>query len=327
MNREKRYLQHLGAFVQIVRCGSFVAAAAKMQVTPPAVSKSIARLEKELGMRIFNRTTRSLDLTAEGREFYERISKLLLGVEEAVAALADAIHEPQGTVRVSLSATFGRHCIMPLITEFFERYPRVELDMSFDEVPPSLVQGGFDVSIQHARSRETTHVSRPLCDYPILLAASPDYLRRRGTPQEPKELMEHDCIGIRLPVGKAAWHLVRHHPGATRTNREREEYVHNPGGRMTVAIQLDASLQACLHGAGITPSSLPVLLPYLDSGQLKIVLPDYRLRVAKGGRNQVFIQFPHREYLPTKVRVFVDFLIERFRGVDYAAMDLARFAA
>src|ERR1700749_2514578 len=100
MNRDKPHLQHLVPFVQVVRCGSFVAAAAKMQGTPPAISKSIARLEKALGVRIFNRTTRSLDLTAEGREFYERISKLLLGVDEAVAALADAIHEPQGAVRV-----------------------------------------------------------------------------------------------------------------------------------------------------------------------------------------------------------------------------------
>ncbi len=327
MNRDKAYLLQLIPFVQVVKCGSFVAAAAQLQVTPPAISKSIARLERELDVRLLNRTTRRVDLTAEGREFYERISKLLAGLDEAVAALSDAAHEPQGHVRVSVTATFGRHCIMPLINSFFARYPRIELDISFDEIPPSLVEGGFDVSIQHANTRETTHVSRALCDYPIVLIASPDYLQRRGTPREPKDLMHHDCIGVRLPFGKAAWHLVRNRPFASRAAREKDEYVHNPTGRMTVATQLDASLIACLSGAGISPSSVPVILPYLTAGKLKVVLPEYRLRVTKGMRTQVFIQFPHREHLPTKVRVFVDFLIERFRDVDYAAVDLTSFAA
>lgn len=328
MNREMTYLPQLVPFVQVVKCGSFVAAAARLQVTPPAVSKSIARLEKELGVRLFNRTTRRLDLSIEGREFYERISKLLRGVDEAVADLANTANEPQGLVRISVTATFGRHCVMPVIGPFLARYPRVELDFSFDEVPPSLVEGGFDVRIQHARSRETRHVSRVLCGYPIVLIASPDYVLRRGSPREPRDLASHDCIAVRLPFGKAAWHLVPAHSEQERSfARDKEEYVHNPVGPVTVATQLDASLNACLAGAGIAPSSVPVILPYLRSGQLKVVLPRYRIRVAKGMRMQVFLQFPHREHLPAKVRVFVDFLFERFRGTDYHSLDVAQYAA
>ncbi len=322
------YLHQLIPFVQAVRCGSFVAAAAQLQVTPPAISKGIARLEEQLGVRLFNRTTRRLGLTVEGHEFYDRISQLLLGVDEAVAALVNATHEPQGLVRVSVTATFGRHCVMPIIGAFLELYPRVELDFSFNEIPPSLVEGGFDVSIQHARGRGTCHVSRLLCDYPIVLIATPDYLRRKGSPRQPRDLAAHDCIGVRLPFGKAAWHLL---PSGSQTGRgsvqDKAEYVHNPAGPVTVATQLDASLNVCLSGAGIAPSSVPVILPYLASGQLKVVLPQYRLRVAKGMRTQVFLQFPHRAHLPAKVRVFVDFLLERFRDADFGSIDLTEYAA
>lgn len=328
MNREMTLLAQLVPFVQVVKCGSFVAAAAQLQVTPPAISKSIGRLEKELGVRLFNRTTRRLDLSSAGREFYERISKLLSGVDEAVAALGNAAHEPQGLVRISVTATFGRHCVMPIIGAFLASYPRVELDFSFDEIPPSLVEGGFDVSIQHARSRETRHVSRLLCDYPIVLIASPDYLRRRGSPREPRDLASHDCISVRLPFGKVAWHLVPARSQPPRGSaQDKEEYVHNPVGPLTVATQLDASLNACLSGAGIAPSSVPVILPYLAAGQLKVVLPKYRLRVAKGMCTQVFLRFPHREHLPAKVRVFVDFLLGRFRDANYGSLDLSQYAA
>ena len=328
MNRDMAYLPQLVPFIHVVKWGSFVAAAAHLQVTPPAISKSIARLERRLGVRLFNRTTRRLDLSVEGHEFYERISQLLSSVDEAVAGLAVAAHEAQGVVRISVTATFGRHCVMPIIGDFLARHPRVKLDFSFDEVPPSLVEGGFDVSIQHDRKRETSHVSRPLCDYPIVLVAGPDYLRRKGSPNDPRDLGSHDCIGVRLPFGKAAWHLLRSRSQSRRPRaHEKEEYVHNPVGPVTVATQLDASLIACLSGAGIAPSAVPVVLPYLESGQLKIVLPEYRIRVAKGMRTQVFVQFPHREHLPAKVRAYVDFLLERFRGTNYASIDLARYAA
>jgi DNA-binding transcriptional LysR family regulator len=321
-------LQNLVPFVNAVRCGSFVAAAVRLQVTPPAISKSIARLERELGVRLFNRSTRRLDLTAEGRAFFERVSQLLAGVDEAVADLAAAAREPQGLVRASVTATFGRHCVMPIMRDFFARYPRVELELSFDETPPSLVEGGLDVRIRHGRSRETSQVSRELCDYPIALVASPEYLQRQGAPRTPAELAEHDCIGVRRPFGKAAWQLARIPTRAPRdAAKDEDEFIHNPHGPLTVATQLDASLTACLFGVGIAPCSVPVILPHLAAGRLKVVLPDYRIRPDKGTPTQVFIQFPHREYLPAKVRVFVDFLLERFRGLDYRSMDLAEYAA
>jgi DNA-binding transcriptional LysR family regulator len=320
-----RDLQTLIPFVQTVRTGSFVAAAAALQVTPPAISKAIARLEAELGVRLFNRTTRRVRLTAEGEMFYGRIGALLAGLDDAVSAVTSAGREPRGLVRVSVTPTFGRHCVLPLMAGFCSRYPDVKVEFSFDEVPPSLVDGGFDVRILHARSRETSYMLRTLCDYPIILVAHPDYLRRRNVPRAPEELARHDCIGIRLSSGLAAWPLFLAANAAGRQSPT-ESFLHHPNGPVTVAAQGDATLALCLLGGGIAASSVPVVLPYLDAGTLKVVLPEYRLLTHQGRRQQVFIQFPHREHLSMKVRVFMDYLTNCFHSQDYAAINLSVYA-
>jgi LysR family transcriptional activator of dmlA len=322
-----RNLQMLVPFVQAVKCGSFAAAAAQLDVTPPAISKSIARLERELGVRLFNRTTRHLELTNEGERFYEHVRNLLGALDDAVGALAQSTREPEGVVRVSVTATFGRHCLLPTLPEFIEQFPRVELDLSFDEVPRSFGEQGVDVRIQHVRSRATSQVSRVLCDYPIVLAASPEYLRRKGIPREPAALASHQCIGVRVPYGKSAWRLVCHRGTSARGAGAPEEFLHRPAGPITVATQLDASLIACLAGAGIAPCSVPTILPHLERGELKVLLSEYRVRGAQSRPAQVFIQFPHREHLTAKVRAFVDFVSGKFRDRNYLGMDVARFAA
>ncbi|MGF6932040.1 DNA-binding transcriptional LysR family regulator [Paraburkholderia sp. UCT70] len=318
-------IRNLQPFVQAVRCGSFIAAATRLQVTPPAVSKSIATLERELGVRLFNRTTRKLSLTSEGRQFFQRVAPLLSQLDEAVADVRRSPEHPEGLIKVSVTPTFGRHCLTPVIAEFLQRYPLVEIDISYDEIAPRLVNDGVDVSIQHARGRGTNHVCRPLCDYSIVLVASPDYLERKGVPQSPDELAEHDFVGIRMPFGLAALHLERL-PGSTRREKT---FVHYPRGRLTVAGQPDTGLIAAISGAGITPSSVPVVLPHLHSGALKIVLPEYRVRVddAAGVGPRIYVHYPHRQYLPAKVRVFVDYLLERFRTTDIGKAELDKYSA
>ena len=314
-----RDLQTLVPFIQAVRTGSFAAAAAALQVTPPAISKAIARLENELGIRLFNRTTRRILLTAEGELFYQKISALLVGVENAVSEVTEAGRKLGGLIRVSVTPTFGRNCVLPLLAAFFDRYPDIRIEFSFDEVPPSLIDGGFDVRILHARSRETSYMLRALCDYPIILVAHPDYLHRCGTPRSPADLAHHDCISIRLSSGLAHWHL-------SSTDGKAESFVHHPMGAVTVAAQFDANLSLCLLGGGITASSVPVVLPYLEAGSLCAVLPNYQILTAQGRQQKVFIQFPHREHLSAKVRVFVDYLTECFHSRDYAAINLTSYA-
>jgi len=301
-------LQKLLPFVQVVKSGSFAAAAAALQVTPPAISKSIAALEAELGVRLFNRTTRSLRLTPEGEAFHASVRQLLQGLDDAVAALREGTGQARGRLRVSVAATFGRYALLPIIGAFTARHPEVALELSLDESPPGMVDAGLDVSIQHGQAQEASVVSRLLCAYPLLLAASGAYLDRRGTPGTPADLAAHDCIVAQRPGSGFHWDLVR----VSGTDELPQRHVHMPQGPVTIRGQLDATLIVALYGGGITPAAQLVAQPYFDSGRLRRVLPDYVIHNAKEAASRIYVHVPHRRHLPAKVRVFLDFLYQRF---------------
>src|SRR5690606_16943730 len=142
--------------------GSFSAAAKHLGVTPPAVSKSIARLESSLGVRLLNRNTRNLHLTSEGRDFFEKISALMSEIDKTVEDLKDATQVPEGQVRVAVGATFGRYFLLPVLAEFFARYPQIALELDFDDNPKDLLERGFDVGIRQGQGDHFSYVSRRL---------------------------------------------------------------------------------------------------------------------------------------------------------------------
>jgi DNA-binding transcriptional LysR family regulator len=294
-------------FVEAARRGSFSAAARQLQVTPSAISKSIARLEKALDARLFNRSTRQLQLTSEGQLFFERLSGALEGIDIAVESLHEARHTPSGLVRVSTIVSFGKYFVLPLVRDFQERYPHVELEFQFDDGTPDLIQGRFDVAIRRGPLREGGSIARLLCSLPLVLVASPAYLAQRGIPRKPSDLTHHECVSIRFPSGRRAkWVL-----SARNAAKREEDYVHHPNGRLVVSEQpADILVDAALMGAGVTAIAACFALPWLRSGELKLLLPDYRLE----RDSEVFVQYPHREHLPLKVRVFSEFLIERLRS-------------
>jgi DNA-binding transcriptional LysR family regulator len=303
-------LQRLMPFVHAVKSGSFVAAASQLDVTPPAISKSVKRLEEELGVRLFNRTTRRLQRTPGGRDFYEQVSRALGEIEQAVAIVKEAANEPKGLVRVWVTATFGRYGLVPALSRFFELHPLVQLDVRFDESPPDIVTAGFDVRIQHGRGQGLSQVSRLLCHYPLVLVASPDYLARRGTPREPADLAQHDSISVHTGAN-ASLTLVPTHP-RKKGSAAAERFTYVPQGRLRIDGQRDASLMAALYGVGIAPSAELVVQPYLKSGRLVHVLPGWQLHNSAAGANSIYIQVPHGRHMPAKVRVFLDFLYEHF---------------
>lgn len=310
-------LHNLVPFVQVVKSGSFSAAAAQLGVTPPAVSKSIARLEKSLGVRLLFRTTRQLQLTSEGRDFFQRVGPLLDSLHGAVDGVKNATPEPRGLVRVAVSATFGRFCLLPVLAEFFQLHPEVELELDFDDTPPDLLeQGFFDVEIRLGQGSQTSYVSRRLLfDYPVIMVASPDYLKVRGVPRSIEDLDRHECIGANTSSGiTAEWKLTHIEAPAASPSRKKKapSFLPIPRGRLTVGVQYDTSLIAALHGIGIAFAPLPGALPHLAAGQLKTVLPDYQIMNTSPSGNQVYIRYPHRQYLPPKVRVFVEYLLAKF---------------
>lgn len=320
-------LSHLIPFVEIVKCGSFSGAASKLGVTPPAISKSVARLERRLGVRLLNRTTRRLHPTSEGQQLFNKLEALLAGIDAAIDDVRETVDQPSGKIRISVGATFGRYSLIPALVDFMLQYPLVQLEVSFDDTPAGLIEKGFDIGVHHGHGSETSYVSRLLCEYPLLLIASPAYLARKGVPRMPADLAGHDCIGTVTGAGATrSWVLE---PAARRGGKPRagETYTHAINARLSIAKQWDTNLTAALHGAGIAPTSLPAALQFLKQKRLKIVLPNYRIQSPEGGGGNIFILYPHREYLPTKLRALVDFLIGWFHTHEQDTLDLRKYAA
>lgn len=294
-------------FVEAARRGNFSAAARVLQVTPSAVSKSIARLEKALGARLFNRSTRHQQLTPEGQQFYQRMQAAMRDIDAAVESLSEARQKPSGLLRISTLLSFGQHFILPLVPEFHALYPQVELELQFDDGTPDIIQEQFDLAIRRGPIREGLSVARKLCTFPLVLVASPAYLARHGVPRSPKDLAGHECVSVRFPSGRRAkWTFTPLAPDLARV----QIHTHHPRGRLVMSKEpVDTLVHAALMGTGVAAVAACFIMPWLHSGELKILLPDYRLERDP----EVFIQYPHREHVPLKVRVFSEFLVERLR--------------
>lgn len=320
-------IRHLIPFVEIVRCGSFASAAAKLGVTPPAISKSVARLERQLGVRLINRTTRRLHLTGEGQKLFNKLDTLLAGIGAAIDDVRENVDQPTGKIKISVGATFGRYSLIPALVDFMLKYPLVELEVSFDDTPLGLIEQGFDIGIHHGHGSETSYVSRVLCDYPLILIASPGYLTRKGIPRTPADLASHDCIGTITQSGPINTWVLEAASRRSGKPARGQSHVHAFNPHLSISRQWDTNLTAALHGAGIAPTSLPAALQFLKQNRLKIVLPNFRIHGGDGSRGKIYILYPHREYLPAKLRALVDFLTEWFRTHQIEVSDLKAYAA
>lgn len=299
-------------FVQAVQSGSFTGAAKQLGISTTAVSKSIARLERRLETRLFNRTTRRLHLTAEGQLFYDQVDAGLTRIRQAFVLLRDAREGPVGILRISTVTYFGRYFLMPLVPDFLRAYPNVDLQISLNDEMPDLVEEGFDLGIVHGKPKETRYVSRRLYRLPLVLVASPSYLARKGEPRTPQELREHDCVVAVDPTGQAVWSFQKISSKAETA----EHYLHNPRGRVVVSKLLDTVVDAALMDMGVTVAFVESVLPHLQSGRLRVLLPDYMIEDQSDVNVEIHLQYPNREYVSLKVRALVDFLVDRFRAYE-----------
>src|SRR3954469_13865487 len=184
----------MAVFARVVATGSLSAAARELSLSPALVSRKLAALEARLGVRLINRTTRSLHLTDEGASYYEACSRLLAEIGEADAAVAAGKVEPQGVLRAALPASFGHLHVAPRIPEFAERYPKVRLALSLSDRSVNVIEEGFDIAIRIAELEDSSLAARRLAPNRRVVCASPDYLRRHGTPREPDDLVRHNCL-------------------------------------------------------------------------------------------------------------------------------------
>lgn len=286
-------------FVRSAEVGSFAEAARRLSLTPAAVGKSVARLEARLGVRLFQRSTRSLTLTEAGQRFLTEVAASFTTIQNAVANLASAEGQPTGTLKVSMGTIFGRLYIVPLLAEFLRRYPAITPDWHFDNRQVDLIGQGFDAAIGGGFDLPQGVVARKLAPAHRVLVASPGYLAGQPDIDQPKDLQNHPGILIRSPqTGRIrSWPL---------TSRDHQYSPLDLKPRMTMS-DSEAACSAAEQGLGIALVSMPFAVPYLRSGQLVRVLPEWYV-----DDGNISLYYTEHKLLPGKTRAFVDFVLEQF---------------
>jgi DNA-binding transcriptional LysR family regulator len=303
-------------FTRTAELGSFAAAARELDISPVAVSQNISRLEKNLGVRLFARSTRALRLTPEGQAFWDQCKAPLAQLAAACKDISsDALH-PSGKLRATVISPLAYLYLMPLLPLFFQRYPHIQLELEMSEDSVQLIPKRFDVGIRVGMLNDAAFVARPLGPMRLLLCASPAYLAAHGAPANLDALASRALLQLQVTGRDQAT------PFFVQTRSD--------GGRSMQTLQLPgrfacndfrALLQGCIDGIGIAQLPLPVALAALRQGQLKTFLPEH---VPEGW--QLFIHYPSRKQLPARVRVFVDFCVEHFGGHADLSADVAAFA-
>jgi DNA-binding transcriptional LysR family regulator len=291
---------HLDCFVAAADEASFSAAARRLGLTPAAVSKSVARLEAGVGVRLFQRSTRSLSLTAEGERLYRQIRLPWTEIADALADLRQDAGKPAGTLKIAMAPAVGRMYFVPLLEGFLERYPDVVPDLHFDNRQVDLIGEGFDVAIGGGVELTDALVARELAQASSVLVAAPGYLRRFTAPEEPEQLSRHRGL-LRRALGSG-----RLMPWTLKNDAGREVVANvRP---VAVLDDPEAIARAAAIGLGIAMLPMPHALPLLEAGELLRVLPGWH-----GLNRPLAIYYSSRKLLPAKVRVFVEYVVEAFR--------------
>jgi DNA-binding transcriptional LysR family regulator len=293
-------LINLESFVRSAELASFSAAARRLALTPAAISRNVARLETNLGVRLFQRSTRRLSLTEDGERFYRSVAGGLDNIQGAIAAVSTKSGEPAGTLRVSMAPGFGTDYLVPMLPGFVARYPGIQVDWHLENRRVDLIAEGFDAAIAGGFDLTPGVVARELSRVHMVLVAAPSYAAQHREPKRPSDLATWDWIAMR----------------STQHGRLRNRTVRSRGGRQA---ELDyparatfndpqGITQAALLGVGVALLAMPHALPHLDSGRLIRVLPQWHW-----DDGPISLYYPGSRLLPLKSRVFIDYVVEQFR--------------
>ena len=284
-------------FTRVVDAGSFSEAARQLGVAPSSVSRQINDLESHLNARLFNRTTRQLSLTEAGQIYYERAARIIMEVDEARLALSE-LGSPTGILRITSPAGIGREVVASILPEFLERYPGIRVVMSMTDYLVDLVAGNVDVGIRVGQLEDSSLKARKIGESRRVLCASPDYIKREGAPRKPTDLQDHNCITFREHPGHNVWKF--------RGPKGLEE-VRVTGNLF--ARNVDAMVSAASAGLGLVYMPDWNLRTRLKRKELKVVMSRYE---SVPRRSQIWAVHTHQRHVPPKIRVFIDYLIERF---------------
>lgn len=293
-------LANLESFVRSAETGSFSAAGRRLALTPAAVSRNVAHLERNLGVRLFQRSTRGLMLTEAGERFLQSVQGGLDSIQGAIADITVNAGQPSGVLKLTAAPGLGIEYLLPLMPEFLERYPAVIPDWTFDNRPLDLIAGGFDAAIGGGFDLPLGMVARELARIHVIAVASPAFMQGKNRPKDPAELSEFAGLAMRSALN----------------NRVRTHVMRNGAGVEVTAVQKpimfmndpDAVCRAALLGLGVCLMAMPYALTHLKSGALEWLLPDWHCDFGP-----ISLYFASQKLLPAKTRVFVDFVTEAFR--------------
>lgn len=293
---DSRLLAGVSVLASVVESGSFTRAGEILGLTASGVSRSVSRLEERIGVRLLDRSTRSLRLTNEGARLYELAAPHLSGIEEAASLAAGAIGLVQGSLRASVSPIFARNVLAPRLPEFAARYPELRLILVQQPDAGDLVADGVDVAIRFGPQPDSTLSSRLLLETRVLTVASPTYLTAKGRPERPMDLVNHECIQFVDPQ--------RGRPFEWEFQRSDETVMVKASGRFTFT-DADVMVEACLAGLGIAQVLAFAAGSHLTAGALVELFPDW-----PGETFPLYAVRPSRRLSPAKVEAFLAFCEE-----------------
>ncbi|MBE9242152.1 LysR family transcriptional regulator [Synechocystis salina] len=291
-------LESIYAFTQVVREGSFAAAARKMNLGRSAVNKMVIALENELKIQLLHRSTRKVTLTPTGLAFYEKSVQILADLEEAELSVSQLHGEPKGLLRINAPMTFGTMYVAPLVAKFMALHSQVEVQLTLEDRFVDAIAEGYDLLIRIAQPVQSTSlISQPLCQTKLLLCASSEYLARSGMPETPGDLKNHNCLLYGYFSTGSQWRLLNQ--GGEETVSVSGSFCSNNGEALAIAVA---------QGLGIALLPQFIVQPYLEEGKMQVILPDYCLRELT-----VSMVYPVNRHLATKVKLFTEFLKTHYR--------------
>ena len=290
------------AFVRAVERGGFSAAARDLGLTPSAVSKLVTRLEDRLGVRLLNRTTRRLALTAEGESFFQRSQRILADIAEAEEEVGRSRAQPRGLLRVNTSTAFGMHQLAPALPDFLARHPEVRVELTVTDRVVDLVEEGADLGIRLGNLADSSLVARRICEVERVVCASPDYLKRHGTPKKPADLRAHNCLNMANAPALRRWPFE---------GRDGVEHVEVSGN--VSATSADALLALALRGLGVIRLTDVIVGQAISEGRLVALFEEIHHREAL----PLHAVYPQGRHRSPRLTAMIDFLVERFGAAPW----------
>lgn len=291
--------EHLKLFVRVARTQNISLAGNELGLSPPVASMHISKLEESLGVKLIHRTTRKVSLTEEGKAFLPHAEQVLESVNIARASVSTDITSPQGTIRITAPSSFGRMHIVPALKAFTKQYPQLKIELRQSDNIIDIIDGGFDIAIRNASLNDSSLVARKLAPDRRIICASPAYLKEYGTPKNPQDLMDHQCINL---IGIDHWEF------------QTEQGIERIKPNSIIRIDNGESIRdLCVEGVGLTICSIWCCYKQLQAGQLVQVLCDTDL----ANDTAIWGVYPSSKLVAPKVRVFIDFFVNHFGDTPY----------